>query len=199
MALSPSTAGIYMYDRRSFDDLLQRCKSAAERQHCALPSGSARAYRKWRSDPDYSGGASVGRQCISRRERSTTLLRTLDTMNQLANQTGGLAFYNNSDIGGEVRKAIEDSRVSYMLAVLSFVDDGKGKYHNIKVRVNRPGIELRYRTGYTPRPLNFTGIVDNTAILREADSESFRRDGVGDDGACVVRSWCDNSDSGLEN
>ncbi len=57
-----------------------------------------------------------------------------DTMNQLARQTGGLAFYNNNDIGGEVRKAIEDSRVSYMLAFYPSVDDSSGKFHNIKVK-----------------------------------------------------------------
>jgi len=90
-----------------------------------------------------------------------------------------VAFYNNNDIGGEVRQAMEDSRVSYMLAFYPATDDGKGKFHNIKVKVNRPGVDLRYRSGYTPKPLNFTGAVDNTAILREAIASPLDATGLG--------------------
>jgi hypothetical protein len=100
-------------------------------------------------------------------------------MKTLAAQTGGVAFYNNNDNGGEVRQAMEDSRVSYMLAFYPATDDGKGKFHNIKIRVDRPGIELRYRTGYTPKPLNYSGVVDNTAIEREAIGSPLDATGLG--------------------
>ena len=57
-----------------------------------------------------------------------------------------MAYYNNNDIGGRSSSGYgRFARLSYMLAFYPATDDGKGKFHNIKVRVNRPGIELRYR------------------------------------------------------
>src|SRR5688572_24741343 len=39
----------------------------------------------------------------------------IDTMNELAERTGGRAYYNTNDIGGAVRQTIEDSRTNYVL------------------------------------------------------------------------------------
>jgi VWFA-related protein len=175
-----NTGGLYMYDRRSFDDLLARATRSLASANIALyPVDPRGLIGNQGADPDHSAGALVGRNLYQQAGALYDVAPNLDTMNQLANQTGGLAFYNNNDIGGEVRKAIEDSRVSYMLAFYPSIDDGKGKYHNLKVRVNRPGIELRYRTGYTPKPLNFTGVIDNSAILREAVASPLDATGLG--------------------
>lgn len=104
----------------------------------------------------------------------------VETMRSLADGTGGQAFYNTNDIGGSVRKAIEDSRFSYMLSYYPPPDDGKGKFHRIRVRVNRPGVELRYRSGYLARPLNFTGAVrDNSVLMREVLASPLDATGVG--------------------
>lgn len=182
---SPSGAvekftGLYMYDRRSFEELLTRAIRALANANIALyPVDPRGLIGNLGADPTYSAGALVGPQMYQQPGALYDVAPNIDTMNQLANQTGGLAFYNNNDIGGEVRKAIEDSRVSYMLAFYPSVDDGKGKFHNIKVKVNRPGLELRYRTGYSPQPLNFTGVVDNSAILREAIASPLDATGLG--------------------
>jgi hypothetical protein len=174
--IDESSTGLYMYDRRSFDDLLARAVRALASANIALyPVDPRGLIGNNGANPNYDAGAGVGPQMF----QQAGALYDIDTMNTLASQTGGLAFYNNNDIGGEVRKAIEDSRVSYMLAFYPSTDDGRGKYHNIKVRVNRPGVELRYRTGYTPKPLNFTGVIDNTAILREAIGSPLDATGLG--------------------
>jgi VWFA-related protein len=177
---SENAEGLFMYDRRSFDDLLARAVRALASANIALyPVDPRGLIGNAGADPNYSGGAAVGQAMYRQSAALYDVAPNFDTMNQLASQTGGLAFYNNNDVGGEVRKAIEDSRVSYMLAFYPSVDDVRGKFHNIKVRVNRPGIELRYRTGYTPKPLNFTGVVDNTAILREAIASPLDATGLG--------------------
>ena len=180
--LTENTTGLFQYDRRSFEDELARAVRALAGANIALyPVDPRGLIGNLGADPSnaYSAGASVGPLMYQQPGALYDIAPTLDTMNQLANQTGGLAFYNNNDIGGEVRKAIEDSRVSYMLAFYPSVDDGKGKFHNIKVKVNRPGLELRYRTGYSPQPLNFTGVVDNGAILREAIASPLDATGLG--------------------
>jgi VWFA-related protein len=176
----PGPGGLYMYDQRSFDDLLARAARALANANIALyPVDPRGLISNVGAAPDYSTGALVGRQMYQQAGALYDVAPNIDTMNMLANQTGGLAFYNNNDVGSEVRKAIEDSRVSYMVAFYPSVDDGKGRFHNLKVRVDRPGIELRYRTGYTPKPLNFTGIIDNCAILREAIASPLDATGLG--------------------
>jgi VWFA-related protein len=175
-----SSTGLYMYDRRSFDDLITRATRSLASANIALyPVDPRGLIGNDGADPSRSGGVLIGPMMFRQAAALYDVAPNFDTMNMLAHQTGGLAFYNNSDIGGEVRQAMEDSRVSYMLAFYPSTDDGRGKYHNIKVRVNRPGIELRYRTGYTPKPLNFTGVVDNTAILREAIASPLDATGLG--------------------
>jgi VWFA-related protein len=183
--------GMYLSDRRDFSDDLKRATRALATANIALypvdPRGLIGAFG---TGSPVTGGANSPTSALMGASASGPnmwaqpgalydLAPNFETMKTLAEQTGGVAFYNNSDIGGEVHQAMEDSRVSYMLAFYPATDDGKGKFHNIKVRVDRPSIELRYRSGYTPRPLNFSGVVDNTAIEREAIASPLDATGLG--------------------
>jgi hypothetical protein len=47
-----------------------------------------------------------------------------------------------------VRRALTDGEVTYQLAFYPSHGKWDGKYHEIKVRVNRPGVQLHYRKGY---------------------------------------------------
>jgi VWFA-related protein len=72
-----------------------------------------------------------------------------DTMEELATRTGGRAFYNTNDIAGSVRRAIDDTKVSYVLGFYPDQADLDGKYHELRVQVpSRKGLELRSRKGY---------------------------------------------------
>jgi VWFA-related protein len=76
-------------------------------------------------------------------------LVNIDTMRQMAEETGGRAFYNNNDLSSEMRQALEDSRKGYLLTYTpnDFREDGS--FHRIRVRVLRHGVKLRYRPGYS--------------------------------------------------
>jgi VWFA-related protein len=72
-----------------------------------------------------------------------------ETMEDLAGGTGGRAFYNTNDIAGSVRKAIDDTKVSYVLGFYPDEADFDGRYHELRVQVSgRKGLELRSRQGY---------------------------------------------------
>lgn len=102
----------------------------------------------------------------------------IDTMKKMAEETGGIAFVNSNDLTGAIRKAIEDSAVTYTLGF--YVDEASfdGKFHEIKVQVKQPGLNVRYPKGYyaladTPaskdeRRSNFLA-----AILSPIDSSSI--------------------------
>ena len=72
----------------------------------------------------------------------------VDTMQQLAEQTGGKAFYNNNDLGTEMRLALEDSRKGYLLTYAPNNFRADKSFHTIRVKVSRHGVHLRYRRGY---------------------------------------------------
>ncbi|MGH9728471.1 MAG: VWA domain-containing protein, partial [Candidatus Acidiferrales bacterium] len=72
----------------------------------------------------------------------------ISTMQKLAEETGGQAFVNTNDLTGAIRKAVEDSAVTYTLGFYVNTDSLDGKFHEVKVEVNRKGLTLRYPRGY---------------------------------------------------
>jgi VWFA-related protein len=74
--------------------------------------------------------------------------RPFETMNTIAAGTGGRAFYNGNDIAASIRHAINDSRESYAIGYYPDHNKWDGSFRQITVKVNRPGITLRYRGGY---------------------------------------------------
>ena len=73
---------------------------------------------------------------------------TFDTMRVLAESTGGRAFYGTNNIAGAIRHAMEDARVTYTLEYYPSKVKWDGSFHEIKVKVDRPGAEVRARKGY---------------------------------------------------
>src|SRR6266536_207810 len=91
-----------------------------------------------------------------------------DTMAILANRTGGRAYYNTNDLTRAIHEAIDDAQVNYVLGYYPAHNKWDGKFHQVKVQVNRKGIDLRYRLGYfafaeTPRDKE-----DRMTALKEA-------------------------------
>jgi hypothetical protein len=70
------------------------------------------------------------------------------SLQELAERTGGKAYYNRNDLGVAMTQAIEDKRTSYTLAF--YLDDNErdGRFHRLTVQVDRPHLDLRYRQGY---------------------------------------------------
>ena len=108
------------------------------------------------------------------------------TMKGLAAETGGVAFFNTNDIGGAVRAALDDSRIAYELGYYPAIGKWDGGFRKVKVKVNRPGLHVRTRSGYLaipepgPPPLETHAIdltvrVDN-ATVGEGDSRALRMD-----------------------
>jgi hypothetical protein len=71
-----------------------------------------------------------------------------DTMQELADLTGGRAFYDTNDLSSAIRMALEDSAVTYTLGFYPDPDSLDGKFHDLKVQVRRPGVRVRYRRNY---------------------------------------------------
>jgi VWFA-related protein len=99
-------------------------------------------------------GAFAGR-AADKMQTFTTLSNTggnMDVMELVASETGGRAYYNTNDLTGSMRRAIDDSRVTYVLGFYPTHNKWDGKFHQLKVEVKRRGVDIRYRTGYAATP-----------------------------------------------
>jgi VWFA-related protein len=79
---------------------------------------------------------------------SKYLTATMDTLRLLAENTDGRAIVNRNDLAAGMRQITRDSSAYYLLGYNSSQAPADGKFHEIKVRVKRPGAQVRYRKGY---------------------------------------------------
>ena len=77
---------------------------------------------------------------------------TFLNMQVLATRTGGRAFFNDNDLRAALRRAADDSRLVYVLGYYPTHGKWNGKFHEIKLRVKRPGVQLWHRQGYFAQP-----------------------------------------------
>ena len=70
------------------------------------------------------------------------------TMNQMADETGGKAFYNNGDLMAAVKSAIALGSNYYTVTYTPPSGKWDGKAHKIDIKVNQPGLHLSYRRRY---------------------------------------------------
>ncbi|MFN2416948.1 MAG: VWA domain-containing protein, partial [Pyrinomonadaceae bacterium] len=74
-------------------------------------------------------------------------------MKALAEETGGVAYVNSNDIGGGVRRAIEDQRGYYLIGFRPEEGTfdpttGRFRFHKVSVKVRRAGLKVRTRGGF---------------------------------------------------
>ncbi|HEV2962279.1 MAG TPA: VWA domain-containing protein [Candidatus Angelobacter sp.] len=96
----------------------------------------------------------VGRQQFGRglqQNMSTESAERVDahsTMNNVAEITGGRAFYNVNEFDKAVRQSLDDGSTYYTLGYYPANKQWDGKFRKIKVKLDRPDARLRYRLGY---------------------------------------------------
>jgi VWFA-related protein len=71
-----------------------------------------------------------------------------ETMREIARETGGIAYINQNEIKEGIVVAITDSSASYTLGYYPEDKKWDGKYRSVKVKLNRDGLDSRYRRGY---------------------------------------------------
>lgn len=79
---------------------------------------------------------------------SEAVMASHATMNSVADQTGGKAFYNTNNLEKAIRDGMEDGSTYYTLGYYPENKDWDGRFRKIAVKVNRPGVKLHYRQGF---------------------------------------------------
>ena len=126
-ALADAKVAVYPMDPGGL-----RIHSAFQASEAALP---------W--DP-HGIGERIQREDESRYDRR-------QSMEMLAEQTGGIVCVNDNDLGDCVRKAVNDGSSFYEIAYYPDSSNWHDEFHKIVVKSNKSGIRLSYRQGYFAR------------------------------------------------
>jgi hypothetical protein len=71
------------------------------------------------------------------------------SVDDFAANTGGKAYYDRNDLDTAIRQDIANGSDYYSLSYVPPPSKYDGRYHTIKVNVDRPGLDLLYRDHYT--------------------------------------------------
>jgi len=71
------------------------------------------------------------------------------SLESVAEATGGEAFYNTNDLSTALAQAVENGSDYYTLSYAPPSVEYDGRYHAIKIKVDRPDVHLLYRKGYS--------------------------------------------------
>jgi hypothetical protein len=101
-----------------------------------------------------SGGAGGGTAGNSPGQSSTfvqgssTVMSSYATMDGIAQETGGRAFYSNNDVAGALAKAALSGSTYYTLVYAPTNPNYNGKRRTIQVELTKQGYQLAYRRSY---------------------------------------------------
>ncbi|MDX2029871.1 MAG: VWA domain-containing protein [Blastocatellia bacterium] len=102
---------------------------------------------------DASPAGMTGPQSAERLSRmSQQNFESQEGLSLLARETGGFAILNNNDLNLGIQKALKDQRSYYLLGFDPEDEKFDQKFHTIKLRLNRAGLQVRTRAGFIGRP-----------------------------------------------
>src|SRR4029453_4785189 len=123
------------------------------------------------------------------------LTSTMDTLRTLAEQTDGRAIVNRNDIAAGMRQITRDSSAYYLLGYNSTQAPADGKFHEIKVRVKRPGVQVRAPKGYWAMTADDTAraLAPKKAERPSEVTNALNAVAARTSSAAVVRTWVGTS------
>lgn len=91
------------------------------------------------------------------------------SMQQVAEETGGQAYFGRNDLDAAMAEGIDASRVTYSLGFYLADHERDNKFHDLNVKSDRTGLRLLYRQGYyagnTELPAEKRGKGDPESVL----------------------------------
>jgi len=162
-------------EQRTFSPQLERAAQALNDASLAIYPVDARGLIGM---PAFSA---TGRKAPARNAPALpmSIVRTHETMEVIAERTGGKAFYDVNDLKGAIREAIDDSRVTYVLAYYPAHNTWDGAFREVKVQVKRRGVDVRHRAGYFAFRERPETPKERDTALREAIWSPLEATGIG--------------------
>jgi VWFA-related protein len=128
-------------------DVISRMREVftiANRNNTAFYSLDPRGLTAFDSSFDDVPGAPIPSSATDGR----ALQLTQDTLRVLSEETDGRAIVNRNTLEDGLAQMVQDSSYYYLLGYTTTQAANDGKFHEIKVRVKRGGVDVRARKGY---------------------------------------------------
>ncbi len=125
----------------SYTDLLSDLRevfTAANRANCAIYALDPRGLSAFEFDIDQGVGQQLDKAALD---------AGLDTLRTLADETDGRAIINSNDLVKGLAQMVKDASSYYLLGYTASTPTD-GKFKQIRVRVKKPGLQVRARKGY---------------------------------------------------
>ncbi|MBI3951111.1 MAG: VWA domain-containing protein [Acidobacteria bacterium] len=90
----------------------------------------------------------TGGESMLGRAESLGRMNRESVLTELAESTGGLAIRNTNDLRSALSRIDEDTRGYYILTYAPTNQNFDGRFRTIEVKVNRPDLKVRARSGY---------------------------------------------------
>ena len=166
-------------EMRSFTPEVERAAREINQANMAIYPVDARGLmpsKQFSAAQRFSGGANPGSRTVPSLFPDHA---NFDTMNMIAERTGGRAFYNTNDLVSAAHTAISDASYSYLIGF--YPDHGMwdGKFHALKVRVSAPHTDIRYRQGYFATSGSTNSAADSKAAIESAVWSPVESTGLG--------------------
>jgi VWFA-related protein len=122
--------------------------------------------------PDFSGvTGQYSKQQLDRESQSR--IDRKESMEGLADETGGVVCAEDNDLGDCIKKAVNDSSSFYEIAYYPDSGNWDGKFHRIIVKSNKSGVHLGYRNGYYAQGQATSDQKSSDRELQEATCNDF--------------------------
>jgi VWFA-related protein len=95
-------------------------------------------------------------------------MRHSETMESLAENTDGNAIVGTNDLKGALLRVVNDLTGYYLLGYYSTNTKSDGTYRSIRIKVNRPGVEVRARKGYRAWTANDVKSMNEARVKADA-------------------------------
>jgi VWFA-related protein len=102
------------------------------------------------------------------RANRAQLIERQQSLQTVADWTGGRAILNTNRPEETVRPILDESSAYYLLAFETPDVKPDGRFHEVTVRVNRPDVQVRTRKGYYAEPVTDRGLKGGTPVSLEA-------------------------------
>ena len=103
----------------------------------------------------------------------------IETMQVLAAETGGRAYFNSNALDVSIRSAVDDTRLTYLLGYYPSDTKWNDKFRLLSVQVRKKGLVVRHRRGFYASVPASSDDAARTAALQEALQGPLQATGIG--------------------
>ena len=142
-----------MFNNSSAGIIIQQANdavAAATRANVAIYAIDPRGLSAFEDAVEFAGTSSgvTPSQFSFTGQLQDSLRLSQQSLQVLAEQTGGFAAVNRNDFAGAFARVVRENSSYYVLGYYPTNDRRDGRFRRIEVRVRRPGLQVRARRGY---------------------------------------------------